>query len=119
MNKFLDKIQERLGPVAYKLDSNRYLSAIKNGFFAAMPLLIIGSLFLLITQLPFEPYLNLMRALLGENWMSYFLKVNDMAMNIMTIYVILGIAKELAKYYRVDDMSSQVGALFAFLIITP
>lgn len=119
MNKFLDKIQEKLGPVAYKLDSNRYLSAIKNGFFAAMPLLIIGSLFLLITQLPFEPYLNLMRALLGEDWMSYFLKVNDMAMNIMTIYVILGIAKDLAKYYRVDDMSSQVGALFAFLIITP
>lgn len=119
MNKFLDKLQEKLGPVAYKLDSNRYLSAIKNGFFVAMPLLIIGSLFLLLTQLPIEPYTNFMQSVLGENWMSLFLQVNDMTMNAMTIFVILGIASEMAKFYSIDRGSTQAIAMVAFLILTP
>ncbi|WP_314065172.1 PTS sugar transporter subunit IIC [uncultured Vagococcus sp.] len=119
MNKLMDKLQEKLGPIAYKLDSNRYLSAIKTGFFVAMPLLIIGSIFLLITQLPFDPYLNMMESILGKDWMSLFLKVNDMTMNVMTIFVILGIAKELGKYYHVDEASSQAAAILAFFILTP
>ncbi|WP_207694585.1 PTS system, cellobiose-specific IIC component [Enterococcus sp. DIV0212c] len=119
MNTFLDKLQAKLGPIAYKLDSNRYLSAIKNGFFVAMPLLIIGSMFLLVTQLPIEPYTNFMASILGENWMSLFLQVNDMTMNAMTLFVILGIASEMAKYYAVDRGSTQAIALVAFLVLTP
>lgn len=119
MNTFLDKLQAKLGPIAYKLDSNRYLSAIKNGFFVAMPLLIIGSMFLLVTQLPIESYTSFMASILGENWMSLFLQVNDMTMNAMTLFVILGIASELAKYYTVDRGSTQAIALVAFLVLTP
>ncbi|WP_086350132.1 PTS cellobiose transporter subunit IIC [Candidatus Enterococcus clewellii] len=119
MNKFMDGLQDKLGPIAYKLDSNRYLSAIKNGFFVAMPLLIIGSLFLLVTQLPSDAYLNFMSSVLGEDWMSLFLQVNNMTMNAMTIFVILGIASELAKHYQVDRGSSQAIAIVAFLVLTP
>ncbi|OTN76404.1 hypothetical protein A5886_001481 [Enterococcus sp. 8G7_MSG3316] len=45
MDKFIGIFEEKLTPIAMKLDSNRYLSAIKNSFMAAMPLLIIGSFF--------------------------------------------------------------------------
>lgn len=119
MNTFMDKLQQVLMPVAEKLDRNRYLSAIKNGFFAAMPLLIIGSIFLLFTQLPFDPYLDFMESILGSEWKNYFLKVNSMAMDAMTIYVAFGVAKTLAKHYEVDEVSAQAAAIFAFLIVTP
>lgn len=117
--KFLDKLQESLLPIASKLDSNRYLTAIKTGFFAAMPMLIIGSIFLLVTQVPIDPYLNFMARLLGDDWANYFLKVNSMAMDIMTLYVIFGIAKSLGDYYDLHSLSTQTAAVFAFLIITP
>lgn len=119
MDKFLNTVESKLGPLAQKLDRNRYLTAIKDGFFVAMPLLIIGSAFLLLTQLPIKPYLTFMENTLGKDWMSYFLVVNTMTMNIMTLFVVLGIARSLAKHYKMDSVSSQAIALLAFLILTP
>ncbi|KAF1303784.1 PTS cellobiose transporter subunit IIC [Candidatus Enterococcus willemsii] len=119
MEKFVNALEGKLGPIAYKLNSNRYLSAIKNGFFVAMPLLIIGSMFLLITQIPIDPYLNFMESVLGSEWKTLFLKVNDMTMNAMTIFVVLGIAAELAKFYKVDIIPSQAIAIVSFFILTP
>lgn len=119
MNKFINSIEKHLAPLAMKLDRNRYLTAIKDGFFVVMPLLIIGSMFLILTQLPFQPYLDFMASLLGENWREYFLVVNTMTMNIMTIFVVLGIAKSLATSYELDTISAQAVALLGFFILTP
>lgn len=119
MDKFLDVLQEKMGPIAYKLDSNRYLSAIKTGFFGAMPILIIGSVFLLFANLPIPGYADFMASIMGENWTTYFMVPYDMTMNIMTIFVVFGIAKDLAHYYKVDDLAAVVIAVVAFFILTP
>ncbi|WP_157456026.1 PTS cellobiose transporter subunit IIC [Carnobacterium maltaromaticum] len=119
MDKFLDVLQEKMGPIAYKLDSNRYLSAIKTGFFGAMPILIIGSVFLLFANLPIPGYADFMASIMGKNWTTYFMVPYDMTMNIMTIFVVFGIAKDLAHYYKVDDLAAVVIAVVAFFILTP
>ncbi len=119
MDKFLDVLQEKMGPIAYKLDSNRYLSAIKTGFFGAMPILIIGSVFLLFANLPIPGYADFMVSIMGENWTTYFMVPYDMTMNIMTIFVVFGIAKDLAHHYKVDDLAAVVIAVVAFFILTP
>ena len=51
MNSFLDKMGEKLMPFASKISTNRYLNAIKEGFFGVMPVIIVGSLFLLFTSI--------------------------------------------------------------------
>ena len=51
MKNWSEKMSEALMPVAQKISGNRYLSAVKEGFFGAMPILIVGSLFLLFTSL--------------------------------------------------------------------
>ncbi len=119
MDKFLYVLQEKMGPIAYKLDSNRYLSAIKTGFFGAMPILIIGSVFLLFANLPIPGYADFMASIMGENWTTYFMVPYDMTMNIMTIFVVFGIAKDLAHHYKVDDLAAVVIAVVAFFILTP
>jgi PTS system cellobiose-specific IIC component len=49
MDKFLDTLQEKLGPIAYKLNAKTVTyQQSKSGFFGAMSLLIIGSMFLLV-----------------------------------------------------------------------
>lgn len=119
MDKLLNLVEAKLAPLAQRLDRNRYLTAIKDGFFVVMPLLIIGSAFLLVTQLPFKPYLNFMESLLGKEWTSYFLVVNTMTMNMMTLFVVLGIARSLAKQYKIDTIGSQAISLLSFFILTP
>lgn len=119
VEKALNKLQDVLSPVAFKLDQNRYLSAIKAGFFAAMPLLIIGSIFLLFANLPINGYPEFMEGLLGEEWATYFMVPYNMTMEIMTPFVIVGMAKSMSKYYEVDDIGGIVVALVAFFILTP
>ena len=112
-------LEAKLVPIARKLDQNRYLTAIKDGFFAVMPLLIIGSMFLLIPNIPSEGYQNFMASKLGENWSKYVLIPFDATMNLMTIFVMIGMAKSLGRSFDIDDVTSIVTALVAFLILTP
>ena len=45
-------IEEKLLPIASKLSSNMYLTAIRNGVTLAMPLIIAGSVFMIIASFP-------------------------------------------------------------------
>lgn len=114
----MDKLEKYMLPIAEKLDRNRYLNAIKAGFFLAMPLLIIGSMFLLITQIPLTSYQEFMAKQFGEGWMNNLLQVNNVTMNCMTFFVIIGIAYNLAKFYKVDGLSCVSLALVSFLLVT-
>lgn len=119
MDGLMKFLEIKLVPVARKLDQNKYLTAIKDGFFAVMPLLIIGSLFLLIPNIPSEGYQNFMASKLGENWSDYILIPFNATMNLMTIFVIIGMAKSLGRSFDIDDVTSIVTTLVAFLILTP
>ncbi|MEC6747908.1 PTS cellobiose transporter subunit IIC [Marinilactibacillus sp. XAAS-LB27] len=119
MENALDKLSDVLSPIAFKLDSNRYLTAVKAGFFGAMSLLIIGSIFLLFANLPIESYPGFMEGLLGADWKSYFQVPYDMTMEIMTPFVMIGMAKSLANYYKVDDIGAILISLVAFFVLTP
>ena len=46
----MDKISNFLLPIAEQLSKNRYLSAIRDGYIAIMPLVITASLFTLINS---------------------------------------------------------------------
>ncbi|CAM3681837.1 PTS sugar transporter subunit IIC [Erysipelothrix urinaevulpis] len=119
MNKILDSLEQKLVPIASKLDQNRYLSAVKDGFFAVMSFLIIGSIFLLFANLPINGYPEFMTGLLGEGWKQYFLVPFFASMNVMTLFVMIGIARSLASSHNMDEESSIIGTLVAFLILTP
>lgn len=119
MDKFLDTLQEKLGPIAYKLNENRYLSAIKSGFFGAMSLLIIGSIFLLFANLPIPGYADFMAGIFGANWTEFFMVPYNMTMNIMTLFVMIGISQDLSKHYDLDDLAGIIYGIVGFLILTP
>jgi PTS system cellobiose-specific IIC component len=119
MSKAMDVLESTLMPLAGKVSSNRYLMAIRDGFMVAMPLLIIGAIFLLMGNLPITGYAPFMASTFGPNWNAPFNVVFDSTMNIMTIFVILGIANSLANQYDLEGISSAVIALVAFLIMTP
>lgn len=119
MDALMNFLEVKLVPVARKLDQNRYLTAIRDGFFAVMPLLVVGSIFLLIPYIPIEAYQNFMARKLGENWVNYILIPFSATMNLMTIFVIIGMAKSLGRSFDIDDVTSIVTALVAFFILTP
>lgn len=117
MSKFTDTLGEKIAPIAAKMQSNRYLSAIKEGFFGSTPLLIAGSIFLLFTSLPFDWY----SAFLADNpaVMDFFYIPYHMTFNVMTIFVIVGIARSLSNYYKVDSKIAICLSFVALFLLTP
>ncbi len=51
MDKFQKRI-EKLRPVFEKIAANAYISAIRDGFIAAMPIILFSSVFLMIAYVP-------------------------------------------------------------------
>ena len=48
MNKALDKMQEKLSPIAMKVGNQRFLVALRDSFVGTMPVIMTGSVALLL-----------------------------------------------------------------------
>ncbi len=119
MDRLMDKIGEAIAPIAQKMMANRYLSSIKEGFFGATPVLIAGSIFLLFTSLPFTGYSDFMSGIFGEKWMDFFYFPYQVSFKLMSVFVIVGMAKSLAKYYKVDSKLAIVLSFVGIFMLTP
>lgn len=119
MDYFMDKIGEAITPIATKMTSNRYLSAIKEGFFGSTPILIAGSIFLLFTSLPFNGYADFMAGLFGEGWMDFFYLPYQVSFKLMAFFVVVGMARSLAKYYKVDSKLAIALSFVGIFLLTP
>jgi PTS system cellobiose-specific IIC component len=115
----MDKFENRIMPVADKIANNRYLIAIRDGFYVAMPLLIIGAICCLIAYFPVPGFETFMTNIFGENWTDFFLIPYHASVAVMTLFVVLGISYSLSKHYKQDGISTAVIALVSFFILTP
>ena len=118
MGGFMRFLEEKVMPVAAKIAGQRHLQALRDGLVLTMPLLIVGSVFLVIRWLPFDAWLDYMGKdtnLWGER-LSY--PVNA-TFDMMALIAAFGIAYRLAERYAVDALSSGSVSLVAFLLVTP
>ena len=116
MNTFLEKY---VMPVAGKIAGQRHLQAVRDGIILAMPLLIIGSLFLIIANIPIDGYANWMADHFGAAWQAKLTYPVHATFDIMSLIVTFGIAYRLAEKYKVDPLSAGAVAVSAFLLVTP
>ncbi|CAM2884466.1 PTS sugar transporter subunit IIC [Erysipelothrix tonsillarum] len=114
MDAFVKFLDEKLSAPMAKLANQRHLRAIRDGIIATLPLIIVGSFFLILASPP-----------LPESWGIYkFLKANAaqillpfrLTMAIMTLYATFGIGSSLAKSYKLDELSGGILATAAFLL---
>ena len=64
----MQKLEKILMPIANVLSRNKILIAIRDGFLVTVPITIVGSIFLLISNFPLEGFLNLMTSIFGAGW---------------------------------------------------
>lgn len=107
---------EKFEEVAGKIAAQRHLRALRNGIVLGMPLIIIGSLFLILGNLPFKQYMDW----LADSGLNvYFSKVVNGSFGIMALIAVFGIAYQLANSYKLDGASVGAVALSAYIIVTP
>ncbi|WP_077623618.1 PTS cellobiose transporter subunit IIC [Sediminibacillus massiliensis] len=117
MNRFMEILENILMPIADKLNNNRYLTALRNGFMVALPFIIFGSIFVVIANLPF------LDKLIGEDaFASYQAALGPASaatLSIMGLFVIVGIGYKLTEHYGAEAIYGGTVALASFLILTP
>tara|TARA_R110001583_G_scaffold127221_2_gene278836 strand:+ start:4401 stop:5684 length:1284 start_codon:yes stop_codon:yes gene_type:complete len=120
-NVFFDFIENKIAPLAGAFSSQRHVSAIRDGFIGGMPFMIVGSFLLVFAFPPFSPDTSFA---LGQWWISmsqqYFNEIMtpfNMTMGIMSCYISVGIAYNLAQHYKLDALPTGLLSLMTFLLV--
>lgn len=118
-----DKMMEAILKVAEKLQTNRYMSAIRNAFTALLPITICGAFSVLFTSVvctPNEKGLSLANFEMFR-WLENLNPMFDAAyyatLNFLTIGLIVLIAMELGKQYGEDDKTLPLVALSCYVTL--
>ncbi|WP_130805801.1 PTS sugar transporter subunit IIC [Senegalia massiliensis] len=114
-----NKLEDVLMPIADKLGKNKILVAIRDGFLMSMPLIIVGSLFLLIANFPIPGWSEFWARFFGEGWESYLSAVSRATFNIISLLTVVGMGYSYAREIEADRIQGAIVAIVSFIIIMP
>lgn len=112
MEKYIDKIQF----FANKFGNISYVNAITNGVSAVMPAIIIGSIYTLLGNIQFQPYLDLIESIGIKDYLSI---PNNTTMGIVSILLAFTVAYRFAQDFKQDGVSAGIISISSFLLLIP
>ena len=119
MDKFTKTLEEKLMPIAAKVANQRHLAAIRDGIIITLPFIIVGSIFLILANLPIPALNEFYATELGgtiQKWISYPVSVT---FGLIAVIICMGIGYRLSNSYKVDGISGAIFSLVSFLLVTP
>src|SRR5699024_1014390 len=117
--KLLNKMQEKLLPIATKISNQKFLIALRDPFIGTMPVIIAGSLAILINaflvDLPME--IGLTGITDAFQWL---IRMNDLVFSgslaVVSLLFVFTLGVNVAKIYNTDKLSSGLVSFAAFII---
>lgn len=114
-------IEQKISPLAGKMGQQKYITAIRDGFIAALPFMIVGSFMLVFI---FPPFSNDTTWGFARGWLDLSEKYRDqlmlpfnLSMGVMTLFISVGIASSLARHHKLDPQTTGLLSLMAFLLV--
>jgi PTS system cellobiose-specific IIC component len=111
MEKIFAWLDRNLIPFMTRLSEQRHLRAVRDGIISTIPLIIVGSFFLIIA---FPPVPAL--AALVKPYTTQILLPFRLTMGLMALYAAHSIGYHLARSYKLDGVAGGTLALAAFLL---
>lgn len=118
MSSFGTTLNEKVLPVIMKFVNLKGVVALKDGILYTLPLTLIGSIFLLLAQLPYAPLNDWLAATLGAGWTDPLWKAFGATFNIIALVATMGIAYTYAKNEGHEPLSAGVIAFVVFVLTT-
>lgn len=117
----IEKIEEKIMPIATAISNNTYLIALRDGMTLAMPLLIVGSFFTLITNFPITAWTDwLTNTKINGSTLSSLLSLpSQVTVSMMAIFIVYGIGMNFAKQKSIDAASGGITALVTWFLLMP
>ena len=118
--KFVDKLAEKMVPIATLIANNKYLLSLRDGFMMAFPATMFASIMVIIQNLPttfgFAGYLPD-----GVNTFltDFFGPVSNATMSISAVFIVYGIGYQLAGHYKQPQVFAGAISLSCFIMLLP
>ncbi|MER0123922.1 PTS sugar transporter subunit IIC [Streptococcus sp. ZJ100] len=121
MNGFMHFLEHTLAPFGTKVGNQRHLKSVRDGFMMAMPLVLVGSFFLLLISWPDQALggFSVVGFLENIGILGILTRMNQSTMAIISLIATFGIAYRLSESYGTDGPSAGVIALSSFVLLAP
>ena len=117
----MEKLEKVLMPLASVIGRNKYLIAIRDGFLVSTPLLIAGSIFLLLANFPVTAWTDFVGScMIGNQSLANLLsKCSDATFSLMAIFATMGIGYTMAREEGSTPIFGAAVALMSWFILMP
>lgn len=126
MEKFQAGIERVLVPIAAKLNSQRHICAVRDSFILTFPLTMAGSLMVLLNFVFLSPDGFVAKLLKLESIIPNFAEYQNIfspvlrgSADILAIFIVFLVARNLAKTLKADDLLTGLTAVSVYFIIYP
>ncbi|MFH5811310.1 PTS sugar transporter subunit IIC [Companilactobacillus sp. FL22-1] len=119
MDGMTNFVEKNIVPKVSKVTDLRYFQALRNGFFAIMPLTIIGSIFMLITDFPVSGYPEFMANIFGSHWADFISPAYRATFNMMGLMFAGTMSYKLAESYNLDKLMGMVLGIVSYVVVLP
>ncbi|GEO59073.1 permease IIC component [Companilactobacillus paralimentarius] len=124
MNSFNAFMEKHIVPFATKLNEQRHIAAIRDAFMYTFPITMAASLVILINNLIFSKQGFIAQILFLPKFFPHLeeaqkllTSVTNGTMNILSIFIAYLVARNLAKYFKADDMLVGMTGIAVFMIM--
>lgn len=118
---FIRFMNDKVSPVAKRMENQPHISAIRDGFIVVLPFLIVGS-FIMILLIP--PFAEDTTNSFGQAWWSFARWASDygwnffqVSFNAISLFTAASIAYNLAKAYQREPLPAAFLSVMTFLLI--
>jgi len=116
MSSFGTTMNEKVIPQIMKFVNLKGVIALKDGILFTLPLIMVGSVFLLLAQVPYQPFNDWMASILGAGWTEPLFQAYGSSFQIIALIAVVGIAYTYAQNEGHEPLSSGIIALVVFLL---
>lgn len=116
--KFTDFVEQKIMPLVSVVSSNKILLAIRDGLILSMPVMIVGSIAIVIGDFPVPAVQAFLASVFGENWNWWNWDViNPATMGLVAIFTTCGVAYSYAKSHEVEPLPAGILAIVAYFLL--
>lgn len=109
-------LETKVAPFGERVGNQRHLKALREGIIMAMPLVLIGSIFVLIVSFPIPAWETLLK---NTGLMPVLTKIVRSSFGLIALATSYGVAHKLAVSYNTDGPSAGILSLASFILVTP
>ena len=119
--KIMEMMEARLMPAAGALGRNKYLVSVRDGFLVTMPLLIIGSFFMLINYFPIQAWIDLLRriSIAGVSVSALLSTATTATFSLFAVFAVMGIGYNFSRHMGITPIHGAAVALVSWFMLMP